>query len=122
MTTPFVGRNDQWNRCAAISAAVRVVVPEYGVVGRENRSSAIAEDCIDAFVREYLHDDIRAAHDGPRHRVMARMICAGLFAHLNFRRSLRSRFSGECLLIFIALQYSLSRTRVRGSDGQCSFK
>ncbi len=60
----LVGRYDQRHR-----RMVFQVVAEYGVVYRQNRAAAIAENRVDALVREDLHQHIRARHAGARERV-----------------------------------------------------
>ena len=44
--------------CAAAGAPLRLVVDEDGVVGRQDRAAAVAEDGLDALVGEHLHDDL----------------------------------------------------------------
>jgi hypothetical protein len=39
-----------------------IVVAEYGIVRRQNRAAAVAENGVDALVGDYLYDDIRTAH------------------------------------------------------------
>ena len=78
----FVRGHDQRHGRAAVVACVQLVVAEYRIVGGQDRAAAVAEDRIDAFVRQHLHHDIGAAHDFSCQGMTARALCAGLFAHL----------------------------------------
>ena len=71
----FVRRNDEWHRVGT-ALSVRLVVAKNRVVGRQNCAAAIAEDRLDAFVREDLNDHIGTGHHGTR--LLVRAIQFGL--------------------------------------------
>ncbi len=58
----FVCGHDQRHRFAAIGRQVGGVVAEDRVVHRQDRAARIAEQHVDAFIGEYLHDHLRTAH------------------------------------------------------------
>ena len=49
--------------------AVLLVVAEDGVVNRQNGAAAVAENRVDALVRQHLDEHVRARHTGPRQRM-----------------------------------------------------
>jgi len=102
----LVGWHNQGDWRGAIGLPVAVVITENGVVGRQYRAAAVAENRVYAFVRKNLDDHIGAAH----HRIGKRMF-AGLggdtaIRHELFELAIGIGIFGECLLIFVALQYS----------------
>jgi hypothetical protein len=63
----FIGRDDQ-RHLRRTPLDLLLVVPEDGVVGRQDGAARIAEDRRRALVRQHLHDHLGAGHDltGPR--------------------------------------------------------
>ena len=59
---PLLVRWDDERHRFVATHAVLSVVAEDGVVGRENRASAVPEHSLDALVREHLHENLGAAH------------------------------------------------------------
>ncbi len=57
----LIGRHDERHR-----GVVLLVVAEYGVIYRQNRAAAIAENGVDALVGQHLHQHVRARHTGAR--------------------------------------------------------
>ena len=63
----FIGRDDQ-RHLRRTPLDLLLVVPEDGVVGRQDGAARVAEDRRRALVRQHLHDHLGAGHDltGPR--------------------------------------------------------
>jgi hypothetical protein len=54
--------HDQGHRLAAVLTLVPVVVAEYGVIGGQDRPTAVAENHIHTLVGQHLDDHFRAGH------------------------------------------------------------
>ena len=54
---------------SGIDGSVFLVVAKYGVVNRQDRAAAVAENRVDALVGQHLHQHVRARHAGARQRV-----------------------------------------------------
>ena len=66
----LIGGDDEAHSRSIFFLLTVVVVAEHGVVNRQYRAAAIAEDRIDAFVREHLDYSFRTAHGLPGERVL----------------------------------------------------
>ena len=58
-----------------------VVVTEDGIIGWQDRTTAVTEDCIDAFIGQNLDHHVGAAHTCPGQRMDRRFRCAHLVVH-----------------------------------------
>ena len=76
----LVRRNDQRHRLLA-GRAVRLVIAEHGIVGRQNRAAAITENRVDAFVRQDLNDRLRTGHSPAGKRMCGVDLSLGLRFH-----------------------------------------
>ncbi len=89
----LVRRHDQGN-AARSTTGVLLVVDEHRIVSRQDRAARVAEDRVDAFVRQHLDDHFGAGERAPGERMGAEPVDLVLFFHCGCarrRKLLRSR-------------------------------